>query len=239
MAASAPGTSSETEASYCVWLVGAGPTANTVAEATRVEPMRSADGRALAGLGDGDHLDGVTGDEGYRRHLVALQQHADDLLPRGELGCARQHLLDHHLAGVDGGVELLADQGGRADRRHGRDVARGRNRRRTEVAGGEDGAGRQALGRHDDRHSLGRGLEQRAGYRRAHEHQRDAEADLPGAALVGAGGQAQAAAGSRRSAGTEGGRCRRGGCGHRSSSSSVVDGFDLGDLQRGRRRLRW
>ena len=72
--------------------MGAGPTANTVAEATSVEPMVPPIGRALAGLGDGDHLDGVTGDEGHRRHLVALQQHADDLFTGGQLGRARQHL---------------------------------------------------------------------------------------------------------------------------------------------------
>ena len=69
-----------------------------------------------------------------------------------------------------------------------------------------------------------------------HEDQRHPETDLPGTALVAAGGQAQAAVGSRRSEGDESGPWwRRSGCGHRSSSSSVVDGFDLGDLQRGRR----
>ena len=88
MAASEPGTSSETDASYWVWLVGAGPTANTVAEGTRVEPIvpPSSDGRALAGLGNGDHLDDVAGHQGHRRHLVALQQHADDLFTRRRVG---------------------------------------------------------------------------------------------------------------------------------------------------------
>ena len=38
-AASAPGISKETDATYWVWLPGAGPTAKTVAEGTRVFPM--------------------------------------------------------------------------------------------------------------------------------------------------------------------------------------------------------
>ena len=124
MAASVLGTSSETEASYWVWFVGAGPTANTVALGTRVEPMftRSADCRALAGLGNGNDLDAVAGHEGHRGHLIALHQQADDLFTGGQLGCRREHLADHDLAGVDGSVELLADQGGRPGCRHGRDV---------------------------------------------------------------------------------------------------------------------
>ena len=155
MAASALGTSSETDASYWLWFVGAGPTANTVALPTSVEPIvRVPDGRSLAGLGNGDDLDAVTGDQGHRRHLVALHQHADDLFTGGQLRRGREHLADHDLAGVDGGVELLADQGGRSGGRHRRDVPRGRDGGGGEVAGSEHGAGGEALGGHDDRTRL-------------------------------------------------------------------------------------
>ena len=75
----------------------------------------------------------------------------------------------------------------------------------TEVARGQDGAGRQGLGRHHDRHPFGRGLEQCSGHRRAHEHQSDAEADLPGTALVVPGGQPQTAPGLVDRRGREGG----------------------------------
>ena len=60
--------------------------------------------------------------------------------------------------------------------------------------GGEHGAGRQALGRDQDRHLLGRGLEHRSGHRGTDQHQGDAEADLPGTALVGGGGQTKTTA---------------------------------------------
>ncbi len=87
MAASELGTSSETDASYWVWFVGGGPTAKTVALAhqRRADRSRSADCRALAGLGNGDDLDAVAGHEGHRGHLVPLHQHADDLFTGGQL----------------------------------------------------------------------------------------------------------------------------------------------------------
>ena len=220
MAASVLGTSSETDASYWVWFVGGGThreDGGSGHQGRADRSTRSADCRALAGLGNRDDLDAVPGHQGHRGHLIPLHQHADDLFTAGQLGCRREHLADHHLAGVDGRVELLADEGGRPGGRHGRDVPRGRNRGGAEVGRSEDGASGQALGRHDDGHPFGRGLEQRSGYRRTHEDQSDAEADLPGAALVGPGDQAQTTArlGLRR--GHEGGSGGGGGCDHRIS----------------------
>ena len=75
-----------------------------------------------------------------------------------------------------------------------------------QIPGGEDGAGRQALRRHDDRHPLGPKTGTAAPATAAHtKHERDPEADLPGPALVGAGGQAQAASVLDRRRGAEGG----------------------------------
>ena len=81
--------------------------------------------------------------------------------------------------------------------------------------GGEHGAGGQALGRHQDRHLLGRGLEDRAGHGSTDQHQGDAEADLPRTALVGGGRDPQTTGrlspvGGVREGGTGGG----GGDGH-------------------------
>ena len=135
MAASAPGTSSDTDAWYWVWFDRGRSHGEDGGRGHQRRADRPPTVEPWPGWGTAIDLDGVTGDEGHRRHLVALHQHADDLVAGGELGRGRQHLLDHHLAGVDGGVELLADEHRRAGGRHGGDVPRGGDGRRPEIAG--------------------------------------------------------------------------------------------------------
>ena len=86
MAASAPGTSSETDATYWRLVRRCRADGEHGGRGHQRRTDRSPDGRALAGLGDGDHLDGVTGHQGHRRHLVALHQHADHLFTRRRAG---------------------------------------------------------------------------------------------------------------------------------------------------------
>ena len=127
MAASDPGTSSETDARYWVWFAGGGPTAKTVAEATSVEPIVPPMVEPWPAWGTATTWTVSPATRGTEGIWSPFSSMPTTCSPGGQLRGGRQHLSDHDLAGVDGGVELLADHGGRAGGRHGRDVARGRD----------------------------------------------------------------------------------------------------------------
>ncbi len=170
---------------YWLWFAGGGPTANTVARGHERRPIflrwsspaRPGERRPPRRLSPATRAT-----EGIWSPLNNMPTTCS---PGAQLWGARRASGGPDLAGVDGGVELLADHGGRTGGRHGSDVPRGGDLAVARSLGGEHGAGRQALGGDQDRHLLAEDSKTRSGDCGAHEHQSHAEADLPGTALVG------------------------------------------------------